>query len=336
MSKFSPSKKEYMLVFLLGLILLVPGCRQKETALEDNAQVVVADYQKNTYRTVFVQHGTIEPTLILKLKPDEYETTTYQIHKKMLEVEDIKVDKGSKVQKGDVLVTFKAEDIKEKIAEYEQRKDEDQMLIDHYTKLMKISKENDYSADLKKLKKDLSVANLYISEQTARLSGYEIVADKAGTVTDIHEDLLKGYGTAGKGLITVASGSSNYTATTTDPYVFKEGDSYEATYGIAVYEMKIIGVEQTDAGTVITFEPQTDMSGVTESDELTMTINKDKISNAVYVDKDAIFTVENKQYAYVVNDKGFRRAVEVTIKDTVDDYVIIKDGLSKGEQVTLN
>ena len=38
---------------------------------------------------------------------------------------------------------------------------------------------------------------------------------------------------------------------------------------------------------------------------------------------------------FLVDEKGFKEAVEVTIGETMDGYVIIKDGLKEGEQVAV-
>ena len=45
---------------------------------------------------------------------------------------------------------------------------------------------------------------------------------------------------------------------------------------------------------------------------------------------------DSKKYVYVLDEDGYRDAVEVTVGDTVDDYTIIKTGLKAGEQVVIN
>lgn len=329
-------KKGCFFLMIFALTGIVSGCGSNRENSKKDYQVTIADYQKNTYPVTSVQYGTIEPVLTLELTPDELESNSYSIWQEMLEVEAVNVEKGARVQAGEVMVSFKADEIKETIAEYEKRREEDQMLITHYTKLMELDKQEDYSADIKKLKNDLNVANLYIQEQTNRLSEYQLVAEKAGTVTAINEDLMKGYGTGGKALITVASGSSNYTTSTADDFAFQIGDIYEARCGVAVYEMKVFAVEEAGELQKITFEPVSDMAGVAENEVLTMEIPKEKIQNALYVEEAAIFVSEEKKYAFLIDENGFREAVPVTTGDTVDGYVIVKEGLKEGEQVTLN
>ena len=144
-------------------------------------------------------------------------------------------------------------------------------------------------------------------------------------------------------MITVASGSSNYTVTTDDTYEFKVGDEYEADYEVAKYNMKVIDVKKyTDDATgkdmqTILFEPVDNMAGISEDNKLTMTIHKPVIKNVVYVPEKAVCEKsEGQYYVYTINDDGYRLAVDVTVGETVDGSTIIKSGLTAGEQVTIN
>lgn len=329
-------RRKSIICLILCVMIILSGCNDSDRTGEKELSVTIEEYQKDIYQTTSVQRGTIESILTLKLMPDEYEVNSYSISQELLEVEENNVEKGDRVEEGDIMVAFKADEIEETIAEYEERKAEDEMLIEHYTKLMKISGQKDYAADIKKLKKDLNIADLYIQEQNERLSQYRLIAKKGGIVTEVSGELYKGYATAGNALIRVASGSSNYTAATSDGFEFQIGDIYEAQYKMAVYEMKVIQLEKKDDKTIITFQPVSNMTGVAENDELTMDIHKPTISDAVYVEESAIITVEDKQYAFLIDEDGFRHAVPVMVGDVIDGYAIILDGLKEGERVTLN
>lgn len=329
-------KRVYGMFLLLGAMPVLSGCNHLESAGGKEVSVTISEYQKDVYQTTFVQRGTIEPVLTLKLMPDEYEVNAYSINQELLEVEENNVEKGSRVKEGDVMVAFKAEDIESAIAEYQERKTEDEMLIDHYTKLMKISGKKDYAADVEKLKRDVNIANLYIEEQKQRLSQYQLVAKKSGIVTEVSDALYKGYAAAGEALVRVASGSSNYTAATSDDFEFQVGDIYEAQFGMVAYEMEIIGLEREGEKNVITFHPVSEMTGVAENDELIMEIHKPVISDAVYVEESAITVVDDKYYAFLLDENGFREAVPVIVGDVIDGYAIILKGLEEGERVTLN
>lgn len=334
MKKYTIKKKILYAFYILCMLVCLGGCANKEE--EQNAEVRIADYQKDTYQTTTVQKGTIQPKLTLTLKPDEYEVISYSITKEMLTVSELNVEKGGRVEAGAVMVSFQNDGIEETIAEYQQRKEEDALLIEHYTKLSKIDSQTDYSGEIEKLKNDQVIANLYIEEQKSLLANYQLVAEKSGIVTEISEALYQGYATSDGALIRVASGSSNYIAVTSDDFAFCEGDIYEAQFENAVYEMRVTDVAEEKNQNRITFEPVSDMTGISETDELTMEIEKPPIENVVYVEENAILTVEDRQYAFLLDENGFREAVPVQVQAVADGYAIIASGLAEGEQVTLN
>jgi multidrug efflux pump subunit AcrA (membrane-fusion protein) len=291
---------------------------------------------------VEVEKGDIAPVLTLSLKPDEFEKNNYSVERSDLVVDKINVSVGDRVEAGEVMVSFKADDIQETIDTYTQQKEEDELLIDHYTKLMAIDSSQDYSDDIASLKEDMELADLYINEQNEKLKEYQLIAEKSGTVTYMYEWLEYGWAEAYTALVTVVSGSSNYTVDTDDDYDFQVGDIYQAEFGIATFDMKIIDITSyVDDSTgkdmrTILFEPQNDMAGVTESDTLTMTINKPVIKNVVYVDKNAVTIKSDTSFVYTIDENGYRTPVEVEIGEQVDDYIVITSGLDGGEQVTLN
>lgn len=321
---------------------LLGGCSSKN-AESSKPSIHIESYIKVGYDTVTVQSGDISPILNLKLSPDEFETKNYKVSQDDYEVEKVNVSKGDRVKAGDIMVQFKADDIQDTIKQYTEQKAENELLIEHYQKLMQIDGSEDYSDDIASLKEDIQIADTYIKEQNEKMKEYCLIAEKDGTVTYVNEWLGYGYASSSDNLVTVASGSSNYTATTDDDYEFKKGDVYQADYEVASYDMKVIDVSQYEDKATgkqmqkILFEPVDSMAGISEEDVLTMTIHKPVISNVVYVDEKAINEKsEDNYYVFTINDDGFRTAVDVTIGETVDGYTIIKSGLKAGEQVTVN
>lgn len=329
------NRRTWRCIHILCALGLLTGCADSQ-AYDDAPKVTISEYQKDIYQTTTVQSGTIEPKLTLTLWTDEYEVNTYSIKEDFMEVAEKNVEEGDRVEAGDVMVTFVNEGLQEEIEEYEERKTEDQMLIDHYTRLQKIDKNQDFSKDIKRLKSDISVVEAYIAEKKAELSGYQIVADKAGMVTDISTQLNQGFATSGRPLIKVVSGSSNYITSTSESYEFQIGDVYTATFNVAKYEMKVIDVVESDGKQQITFEPVSDMAGVTEMDELTMEIEKPPIKDAIYVEEEALVEVRDEQYVFSLDEQGYRHAIPVTVKEIIEGYAIISEGLEAGTQVTLN
>lgn len=335
------SKKRHAVCFacIFASVFTFTGCGSE--AKNDRSDIHIEVYQMKTYNTTVVQKGDITGKINLTLIPDNYSADGYRVEGSYT-AEEINVSVGDHVEAGDVMVSFEADEVHELIDTYTEQKEEDSLLIDHYTKLMEADPDTDYSEDIETLKQDMEIADLYIKEQTARLADYTLTAEKAGTVTYMNEVLSYGYVIPDTNLITVTSGSSDYITTTYDSYEFKIGDVYQAEFGIAVYDMKVKEVTKSvDEATgkdmqTILFEPLSDMSGVNESDELIMEFDKPTVHGVVYVNSDAVMEGDDIYYVYVISEDGYRIPVEVTPGEEVDDYTIIESGLSGGEQVTLN
>ena len=126
---------------------LLGGCSSKN-AESSKPSIHIESYTKVGYDTVTVQSGDISPILNLKLSPDEFETKNYKVSQDDYEVEKVNVSKGDRVKAGDIMVQFKADDIQATIKEYTEQKAENELLIEHYQKLMQIDGSEDYSDDI--------------------------------------------------------------------------------------------------------------------------------------------------------------------------------------------
>lgn len=327
-------KTTKILILLLLASQSLTGCKSSRESKTD-IKLHTPEYEKKVHESVQIQKGTISPILNLTLKLDEYEVTNYTLMKDELLVEELNVEKGDYVNTGDVMVVFKNDGLKEEIESYEQRLEEDKLLLEHYNNLKEIDKDQDYTASINEVNDDIEVVNAYLAENRAKLEDYQVVAKKSGVVTDIAEDLYKGYGRKGNSLVKVTSGSSNYITKTSDEYEFIVGGEYEATLGVATYKMELLSITEASGGRELLFKPLSDMSSVAGTDTLFMEIHKTPIENAVYVEQAAIVTVGDKTYVYKLDENGYRHAAEVVVDYIIEGYAIISDGVSEGEWVTL-
>lgn len=336
--------KKVVALFLAGAMTAsLAACSGNTDGQIGEAKINIEPYSKTEFNTEKVQSGDIQSSLSLELKPDGYTSKNYSIEQSDYKVQDINVKEGDKVKKGDVMIQFEAKDIQKTIEAYTDQKEQAQLSVDHYTRLAAIDSGQDYSSDIASAKQEIEIANTYIEEQNEQMKAYQVIAEQDGTVTYVNADLQYGYATPKTTLVTVDSGSSNYVAETEDSYEFTEGKVYTASFEEAEFDMKLVSCERyTSTATglemqTVTFEPVDDMAGVTEADTLEMIIEKPVVKNVVYVNKKAVFDgADSNKYVYVVDENGYRSAVEVTVGDTVDDYTVIKTGLEAGEQVVIN
>lgn len=313
------------------------GCSQKNGEL---ALIEKDMYERVSRRTVEVKKGDLLPVVKLSLQAEGYERVNYGVSTLDLELDKIWVSPGDKVKAGDMLISFKSDNLQNTIEEYEKQCSDNELLIEHLKKLTEIDKDADYSADIRMLEEDIMIARLYIEETRAKLESYQIVARNDGTIVRIDEYLMSGFLVEGRNLVTQICGTGNYTAKTDSDYEFKVGDEYTSDSGIFSYELRITNVEKKETAgrteQIITFEPVSDMSAVSDADVLGMVVEKQPLENVVYVEAAAIHETDGRYFVYVQDKNGFRSVAWVEIGETVDLYRVITGGLAGGEKVSLD
>lgn len=331
-------RKRRMAAVMVLCVGLLSGCAGKTQT--DDLVITIPEYEKITYTTEPVVHGDIAPVLDLRLKSEQFERKEYYPDHDEMEVDQVFVHVGDVVQNGDTLVTFSSEDITEERRQYENRVEEDALLIDHYTKLDAINQTDEHQESIEQLKKDQEIAGLYIKDLDARLEAYTIKAEGSGIVSSLSDMLDYGTVYARDAVVTILYGSDNYTTTTEDDYAFEVGQTFTATFGVGSYEVRLTAIDvlasDTDAGMKrqLTFT-LVDSAKRPSSDSLNLEIEKNVLKNVLYVPEDAIVYVGNDNYVYVLDEDGFRHGVQVQTGATIDGYTVIEDGLKEGDKVVI-
>lgn len=331
-------RKRRMAAVMVLCVGLLSGCAGKTQT--DDLVITIPEYEKITYTTEPVVHGDIAPVLDLRLKSEQFERKEYYPDHDEMEVDQVFVHVGDVVQNGDTLVTFSSEDITEERRQYENRVEEDALLIDHYTKLDAINQTDEHQESIEQLKKDQEIAGLYIKDLDARLEVYTIKAEGSGIVSSLSDMLDYGTVYAGDAVVTILYGSDNYTTTTEDDYAFEVGQTFTATFGVGSYEVRLTAIavlaSDTDAGMKrqLTFT-LVDSAKRPSSDSLNLEIEKNVLKNVLYVPEDAIVYVGNDNYVYVLDEDGFRHGIQVQTGATIDGYTVIEDGLKEGDKVVI-
>ena len=346
------------------LALTLSGCGR--SAADSKAQISIPIHERIEYSSILVEKGDIEPEISLTLRVDDFHNITYGVDDESLELDKVYVSVGDRVKKGDLLVSFKAGDLEEVIKAYQNQLEEDALIIKHYKRLMELEdnesheKKNeasevtggidgeqeqeagempDLSSSIADIEREMELIKVQMQEAQEKLKGYSLIAEDDGTITQVEEGLHYGYIMTNTPLITESCGSKDYVATTKDDYNFEIGSVYVAESGVAKYEMRLKACEasEQEGERELIFEPLSDMSGVSQSDSLTIVVKKPVLSDVLYVPAKAVFSVDDKNYVYVMDEEGFRDCVEVTVGETVGEIgsqiIIITSGLSGGERV---
>ena len=328
---FRKNRIRFLLTYTL-FTLFLSGCGDSDAnAIKEISKTI---YQKAGYDTTTVEKGDIEPIISLTLTPEVVETIDYTVDEENLEVDEILVSAGDSVTAGQVLVTFKAEEIRKSIEKYRSEVEKNQLLLDHYTRLANVDKKQDYTVEIEKLTDNVNLANLYLEEELQRLNNCSIIAKQDGIVSYISKVLLDGYVAPSTCMVTEICGEGTYYVETSDNYDFKIGDVFTAENDTMDCDMKVNAVEEGELRKII-FEPSSDLLDASGTETFTLTIKKSSLKNVVFVNKKAINEKDGKNFVYIVSENGFLDVAYVEIGEQVDDMIVIKSGLSGGEEVAL-
>ncbi|MCM1282160.1 MAG: efflux RND transporter periplasmic adaptor subunit [Roseburia sp.] len=320
--------RTYKLTVFTGILAIVlGGCGRQEAV---SLHVEKRAYERMAYDTAVAQTGDLNPRLSLTLRGDAYDIIRYDSQNPDLILKKVHVAVGDTVKKGDTLVTFDSEGISGRMQEYQESIEENQLLIDHYSRLMDIDSGNDYREDIANLQEDVRVAQLYVEELSGQLESLQLVASADGTITDMSDSLQNGVYVPGSALIEETSGSGTFRTERPGNYTFTKGEVYQAKDGALTCELKVKKVTKKQVLFVPVGENKLSLPA------LTLELALPTLKNVVYVDAGCLHETESGDcFVYVLSERGYRRAVYVTPGTRVDNFVVIAKGLQGGEEVCL-
>lgn len=313
------------------LSLVLAGCGTRERVVVERES-----YEKLPYETAEVKKGNLTPKMTLTLYGEGTRAYNYRAAVDGLKMERICVSVGDRVKKGDLLITFCADDVKKRLKSYKKKIRENNLLISHYKKLAEIDPSQDYTEELKSLKQEIRVARLYREELEGELEDYEIRARADGVITEINDRLKVNQFKMKTVLMTEVSGSGEYTADAKEDCSLTVGKRYRAKSGDDMCDMKFTGEKKDKNGKkLLSFQAEAGITEVSGGKSFSIEIKRKEIRDVVYVDSNALFSRKGKYFVYCLDESGYRDVMWVTPGEQAGDYTVIKEGLSGGETVTL-
>jgi HlyD family secretion protein len=356
----------------LLLAVCISGCGREDSMDE---LVTAKDIEYNSFEktTVTVQKGDINPVFEKTITLSNYTEVQYHIDaKKSQEFEQYKIEfkslnfeVGDRVKPGDVIVSFKSEELDKQLRESQKLKTEAALQIEHLQKLAAIDKNLSFDTEIKELNNQIYLANVHINDINEKYASYNIVSDMDGEIGYIDNSLENGFITLGKPLVKVMSDNGYYVMdkASKDGEADKNTDDLSAAmvsdadiYAGTVYDAKkllsdykvraIIDPESPDAasatdaenvivsnGNRVCFELVDDV--LLKPNTLLLTVELPEIKNVFYIDRQALLECEDGYYVYKQMESGGFRAVKVTPGEEAGQYIVINSGLEEGDLVAI-
>lgn len=343
MKKHLPRKlNKVMSVLLSGVLLLsLSGCG--EAALDELVPPETPTYNAYVPNTADVIRGDLERKFEQRLDLLGYERIRYRFTQAQfaelygtyqLEVEKIHVNVGDQVHAGDLMVSFHSKVLDEQITTNEKKITEARLSIEHLRNLEAIDPSQNYSDEVKRLEREISVAQLYISDVNDTYRKLNIYADVDGHVSDIDGSLQDGFVMPDTDLVLVDIDDGIYKMEKPEYYTFNVGETYTANTRYSECQVEVIEMPEGGSATNVYFRPVGREGEILEKN-LMLNFELPVLKDACYVNRQAVYEKNGQYFVYVVKDDGMREAHYITKGEQYGNYLVVKDGLEGGEKVEL-
>ncbi|HBA47648.1 MAG TPA: hypothetical protein DCZ91_07570 [Lachnospiraceae bacterium] len=357
----------WMAIALAGVCMLSAGCSREQ---EEEADAVLIDHEEETtdYATVKVTRGNVEKTMTLRcvyVQTGEEEISTPASGKK---VEEVYVEPGDSVVKGQLLALLSGAGQEDKIRELEHRIARNRLLLEYtdtdeayelsrrwwdyvYRSSQSEEEKEKLEDSLEEIRQSyqykredyqdaIDLDTLELSLQQKALEESCLYAGIDGVITYMYNTNLP-VGTnvdGGNVLIRVADNSTCLfeAARASNPDCFREGQvlQLEMDAGSSQTEVDVVPYDMENWGEKIYFavadEENVDIQAGAGG---SMNVTVDSRSQVLTLPKKAVYTAGVKRFVYVQGEDGFPevRWVGTGLED--DSLIEITGGLSEGEDV---
>jgi len=329
---------------IIALVLaasLMTGCSgAKEEDLVPAEQPV---YNAVAPKTTQVIRGDLTPQYSARLDLLGYERSQYRFTQAEMEelygtyqmkLDEIRVNIGDAVKKGDVMVSFHSEVLDKRIETNEKQISSAEREISHLRRLTSIDPSQDHREEINQLNRQIQVAKLYISDVKETYEKLNIISDVDGFVSSINPDLREGYITAETSLVVVDTSKRLYMTDKSEDYDFKIGDKVTAKIRNTEYPLTVVAPPEGENQNMVYFEPE-GMDGQILEKSLMLEFELPVRKDICYVNRQAVYEKEGVTFVYVVGENDVRHAEIVKVGEKVGNYYIIEEGLEGGELVEL-
>lgn len=337
------------LIATVGVALCLTGCGILPTEEEFDAAPVLKEYEGASFNKVTVTRGTLEKTEEISGKykgtvKEDIEPDGASVIKK------IYVKKGDRVKAGDVVMQYELPGSEKTLKESNEKIEKTKLQITQARELMKLevekqkkigggSKEianarNQYEQQIKALESSLELLKMDAKIAKEEIEEEQITASVNGVVTYVDSKAEGTYGTEGEAAIKIEGKKKNrFEANNKYASHCKEGDI--VTIEVRGQEYKATVKKDPESTDSVYFYPRSKLNledGTVCSYQVILKEKKD----ILYLPSSIVYSMGDKHVVYYEDANGLKSTKEVSIGETIDNFVEITAGLEENEQVIAN
>lgn len=344
---------------ILCAVFLFTGCGLFPEEEEFAAAPVLKSYEAPEYTMTPVIKGDVRRTENVKCEFMSVQEEAYGFLLGGETLEGIYVSKNQKVKAGTLLAELSMGNIKDSIEELNHTIDvlstesrhisEDWELELTYLETRfpletdrdymydnEVTKINETYSDLLREKEDaVYIARKQLAELEAQKRERQIYAAFDGVVTDVKEMDKDERTVSGQKLVTVADMDQvMFLVKGNTASYFPIGTKVEISVGKSIYTAESVEYSDSDTQTACLKPVQNDPS-LKDGDQGTIQVILEERKNTLYVDTNAVKTMDGQNFVYVLDEQDMRIRKNVVTGITGDGVTEILEGLSEGDSVIL-
>lgn len=358
-------RKHLRLLALLACTSMLSSCALLPQEEAIRTAPVLREYEQETYETVTVLRGDLIRTdrISAKYVPVQKQSVAFALLGEY--VDQIYVQTGDSVSKGQLLGQLELGDLEENISaaedqvgelelrlsfleqEYElalRRHEVEAEGLDHESAAKSLKAlEEQFEERRQSLNDQLSLKNISLESLKEKLAQRQIRAPFAGTVTYVRE-YEQGHITAyAETAVTIADSTVTlFRADTMNWNVFKEGDIYDITVGNDTMSLEVVaeeslGIEAKEKvegkKAYVYFKLTEPNPGLEEGNHGTIELELDRREDVLYIPSSAIKTAGDMYLVYYQREDGMKGYKEVEPGVTIGKFTEILSGLEEGEAI---
>lgn len=333
------------------LILTFTGCGLLREEEEVKNQITIPSYDASGASFGYVKRGDLEnaETLFLKLTTTEEQELCFGVSG--ISIDKVYVKEGDRVSAGQLLAELQSDDIKNEITSLEAKKETIALDIQHTKQLLEETrqrkeyieeKENArqetigrYQLLLQQLDNDMQETEGARKEQESKLKKHRIYADIDGTVAKVVRYGGGFLSDEKQAFLTLQSAARQFSGNTKAENDFEKGQKVILILNEEEYPAQILRAERAEGATEVDVCLQEGYSVPEDCTYGELLWSTGVVKAALYVPKNAIVTVGEKNYVYKMGEDGFADPVEIQTGTVNADYVQIMAGVEQDDTVML-
>lgn len=333
----------------LGVCLCLTSCGILPTEEEFDAAPVVKEYEGGNFNKVTVTRGTLQKTEEITGKyrgtvREEVVTDGVSVVKK------IYVKKGQRVKVGDKLLSYVIQSSENSLKEAEDKIAKAKLQMQQAKKMMELEIQkqqklggdkkdianirNQYSQQIKSYESSLELLEMDAKIAREEIEAEDITASVSGQVTFVDQDAVGTFGDTEEPTILIEGAKKNRFEATSE-YASRCKDGDVVTIDVKGQEYKATIRKDKESKDIVYFYPTSNINledGVAAFYQLVMK----EIKDVLYLPSSIVYTMGDKHVVYYEDDNGLKTMKEVTVGETIGNFVEITNGLEEDELVITN